>query len=84
MYEQTKKAARTASLATALILAVGCASSEQSRPTHYWESTVSKRTYHQDHDTCGAPDPSTFDADSAGYQEYRDCMISKGYTLRSY
>jgi hypothetical protein len=73
---------KTLLAASAVLFVFGCASSE-SKPTHYWESTVSKSTYHQDNEVCGDME-SKFDADSASFEVYRDCMISKGYTLRHY
>ena len=79
---RTNTGLKTLLAATAMLLAFGCASTE-SKPTHYWESTVSKRTYDQDNLSCGAM-ASEFDADSASFQDYRECMVSKGYTLRNY
>jgi hypothetical protein len=73
---------KTLLAASAMLFVFGCASSE-SKPTHYWESTVSKSTYKQDNEVCGDME-SKFDAESTSFETYRDCMISKGYTLRNY
>ena len=59
------------------------------RPTHYWESSVSKRTYHQDNTACHSDEETgrpaaEFDPSSPSFQDYRACMIEKGYTLRTY
>ena len=69
----------------------GCASTPSAtpaRPTHYWESNVSSKQYDADNAACaertkvdanGQLDPS-----STSFEAYRDCMISEGYSLRTY
>ena len=56
--------------------------------THYWQSEVSTQTYNRDNTVCQRTTDSTssgeLDPNSLSFQAYRDCMIEKGYTLRTY
>ena len=69
---------------------VGCTTTDAPAPTHYWENnqaTTSKQ-YQSDDEACqGADDAATADVFSAADQsfaDYRECMISRGYVLRTY
>lgn len=82
---------KTLCLIAAAIFAAGCASSQTTNsaaPTHYWEAAVPQHTYNRDNQTCktetGETSSAAFEGDSLSFQKYRDCMIEKGYTLRTY
>lgn len=71
--------------------AAGCAAQPAEKPTHYWESkTASSLDYRKDQSACKqVADLETANGDgyvedSASFEDYRQCMISRGYTLRSY
>ena len=91
---QSKKTKLIKSLSglAAAFFVVGCASTEPTTanagPTHYWDADVPAETYTRDNVTCQrATDSSSteaFETDSMSFQAYRDCMITKGYTLRNY
>lgn len=77
--------------AAAVALVAGCASTPQTQPTHYWQSTSNapKNQYRMDNMACQADaqadiGATTFEPDSPSFDNYRDCMISRGYTLRQY
>ncbi|MGD8416808.1 MAG: hypothetical protein PVH91_07110 [Pseudomonadales bacterium] len=84
-------------LASALPLALGgCAASSQhtqtgqtqTAATHYWESTASSKQYNADNAACEQKTKvdaeGKLDPNSTSFQAYRDCMISQGYSLRTY
>ena len=69
----------------------GCASTTpepRSKATHYWESDVSSKQYNADHAACEAKThvnaDGQLDPNSTSFEAYRDCMISEGYSLRTY
>ena len=67
---------------------VGCASVDHSAPTHSWysdEATTSE--YRLDNYGCLNDSGSTenrFEKESEQFSEYKECMLSKGYALRTY
>lgn len=71
-------------------LFAACAASPREHPTHYWQADKAKtaREYRIDNGTCNeefaidenAPLPT----ESPSFAAYRNCMIEKGYVLRSY
>jgi len=69
---------------------LGCAATSTSKspaPTHYWEADVPQHTYNRDNQTCQSQtgeNGKSFEGDSLSFQKYRNCMIEKGYTLRTY
>ncbi len=86
---------KTAVFLVAGILAAGlggCATTKSdstaSRPTHYWESSKSAKQYSADNAACEAQTKvnadGQLDPNSASFEAYRDCMISEGYSLRTY
>jgi len=70
----------------------GCASTPSSetasRPTHYWDAKVPEKQYNADNAACAAKTnvkaDGQLDPNSASFEAYRDCMISEGYSLRTY
>lgn len=71
--------------------AAGCATQPAEKPTHYWESkTASSLDYRKDQSACEqaadleAANGDGYVEDSASFEDYRQCMISRGYTLRTY
>ncbi|MGE0622698.1 MAG: hypothetical protein AB7I04_23985 [Pseudomonadales bacterium] len=70
----------------------GCASTTTSdakaRPTHYWEANVPAKQYNADNAACEAKTQTRadgqLDPNSPSFEAYRDCMISEGYSLRTY
>lgn len=70
----------------------GCAStptqSASVRPTHYWEANVPAKQYNADNAACEAKTHvqanGQLDPNSPSFEAYRDCMISEGYSLRTY
>lgn len=71
-----------------ILTVVGCASSNAPAPTHYWEGASSKPSHQYKADEYGCRGSSEaageLSAGSAEFAAYRDCMISKGYVLRTY
>ena len=67
-----------------------CTSDIQSRATHYWQAETAKteRDYKIDHGACSREhridDAEAMPADSISFDAYRDCMVAKGYVLRTY
>ncbi len=58
--------------------------------THFWQAETAKteRDYKRDQSRCAqnhqvAPDEA-MPADSLSFERYRNCMIEKGYVLRTY
>ena len=83
----------SAATGLSLMLAMsGCATTsppvESDAATHYWESSASTREYKADHSVCEQKSlvdaDGKLDPDSTSFSAYRDCMISEGYTLRTY
>ena len=78
---------KTVALVCAVLVA---ACSAQPRPdaTHYWESDEASHTrYNSDNSACAAEgkvQAGIFDASSPSFEDYKDCMISRGYVLRTY
>ena len=69
----------------------GCASTESNhvaKPTHYWESSAPAKQYNADNAACAAKTQvkadGQLDPNSTSFEAYRDCMISEGYSLRTY
>lgn len=76
-------------LASAVVLITGCASAGQTKPTHYWDAAAKPESrYQSDNSACeaanGAMAANPMVADSGAFQAYRDCMIERGYVLRTY
>jgi hypothetical protein len=79
--------------AAAAVLAVfaGCASAPEPDATHYWESSAkaSENRYRVDNLACQASTQANqataaFEPGSESFDDYRECMISRGYVLRQY
>ena len=73
-----------------LVLATGCSTTPTQKPTHYWEGAQAKpeHQYKADEHACqGASELDTtgeITAASAAFDAYKDCMITRGYVLRTY
>jgi hypothetical protein len=79
----------SALVAFAVVLTGGCASSSQTKPTHYWDAAAKPETkYQSDNSACesanGAEASNPMLADSGAFQAYKDCMVERGYVLRTY
>ena len=67
-----------------------CANSVQSRAPHYWQAETAKteRDYKIDRGACsrqhGIDDAEAMPSDSISFEAYRDCMVARGYVLRTY
>lgn len=75
--------------AFAIVLITGCASSGQTKPTHYWDAAAKPESkYNSDNSACesanGTEVSNPMQADSGAFQAYKDCMIERGYVLRTY
>jgi len=75
-------------LASVAVLATGCAS-PQTKPTHYWDAAAKPESrYQSDNSACeaahGAQASNPMLADSGAFQSYKDCMVERGYVLRTY
>ena len=73
----------------AVVLTTGCASSTQTKPTHYWDAAAKPETkYQSDNSACeaanGAEASNPMLAESGAFQAYKDCMVERGYVLRTY
>jgi hypothetical protein len=81
---------RTLIAAALLAVVAGCASAPSAQPTHYWESSkADDNRYRADNVSCqkSAPDGATaaaFEPGSPSFEQYRDCMVNRGYVLRQY
>lgn len=67
----------------------GCAATPEQKPTHYWDAKATPRSqYQSDNAACeaanGAESANPMLAKSGEFQAYKDCMISRGYVLRTY
>ena len=76
-------------LVAGFVLMAGCASTTERKPTHRWEAAAkSERTYEADNASCesanGTHASNPMLADSDSFQAYKDCMLSRGYVLRTY
>ena len=77
-------------LAGALTLVfAGCAATSSKQPTHYWDAKAKPESrYQADNQACeaanGAEASNPMLAGSGEFQAYKDCMISRGYVLRTY
>jgi hypothetical protein len=72
-----------------VLVAGGCAVTPNQKPTHYWDAKAKPESqYQQDNAACesqnGAESSNPMLAKSGAFQAYRDCMISRGYVLRTY
>ena len=71
-------------------LTVACATESSLQATHYWQTKEAKteRDYKIDNGTCqdntGIEQPTTMQSESPSFEAYRDCMVEKGYVLRTY
>ena len=71
-------------------IAGGCAATAEQAPTHYWDAADAKtqRDYRSDDAQCatsnGAESQGEMSLSSDSFQAYRDCMIGRGYVLRTY
>ncbi len=79
----------SALVAVAVVLTTGCASSSQTKPTHYWDAAAKpETTYQSDNSACesanGAEASNPMLAESGAFQLYKDCMVERGYVLRTY
>lgn len=76
-------------VASAVVLMAGCAASGQVKPTHYWDAAAKPESkYQSDNSACetanGAEASNPMVADSGAFQAYKDCMVERGYVLRTY
>lgn len=75
--------------ATLLALVAGCAATSDRKPTHYWDAKAKPATEYQDDNAAcemanGAQASNPMLARSGEFQAYKDCMVSRGYVLRTY
>lgn len=72
------------------LLVAACASAPREQPTHYWQAEKAKteRDYRMDNGACheqlGMDEANAMDHESTSFEAYSNCMIEKGYVLRSY
>jgi hypothetical protein len=76
-------------LTSVLLLSAGCASNTERQPTHYWDAaTKSESKYSADNASCeaanGAEASNPMLAEDGAFQAYKECMLSRGYVLRTY
>lgn len=90
MFQKTRSVRSVVLWSAALLLMLGaCASAPNQKPTHYWDAKAKPQSeYQQDNAACesqnGAESSNPMLAKSGAFQAYRDCMISRGYVLRTY
>lgn len=90
MVQAIRSGAHRAMIASVLVLLFsGCAATSSQKPTHYWDAKAKPESrYQADNEACesanGAEASNPMLADSGAFQAYRECMISKGYVLRTY
>lgn len=71
-------------------LLAACAAAPSAQATHYWQAEKAKteREYSIDHGACheqyGTGDSNPMRPASPSFEAYRQCMVEKGYVLRSY
>lgn len=77
--------------AVAVAVLAGCASAPATQPTHYWESSkaATENRYRVDNLACqtesqSAQGSAQLDPSSPSFDNYRECMVSRGYVLRQY
>jgi hypothetical protein len=73
----------------AVLVMAGCAANADRKPTHYWDAKVKPTAvYQEDNAACesanGAQSSNPMLAKSGEFQAYKDCMVSRGYVLRTY
>ena len=80
-----------AAAGSACLLIGACALDPGATPTHYWTSEKDQTTtqYKRDNFQCeeyarGQGDAQDVMLAGASFESYRDCMISRGYVLRTY
>ena len=83
------KVALTGLCAGLCLIASGCTSDPSVTPTHYWTSqeSNSQSEYNRDNAQCGANADLQDDRSllmDASFDSYRECMIERGYVLRTY
>ena len=84
------KPAKVLATAMAAFFIVGCSATDAPSPTHYWENnqaTTTKRYQSDDHackGSVGVDSAEIFAAADQSFADYRECMISRGYVLRTY
>ena len=67
-----------------------CSTSPVETPTHYWQAKEAKteRDYKIDHGTCheqfGIEEHTPLLTESPSFEAYSNCMVEKGYVLRTY
>ena len=72
------------------ILFAACATESPLQATHFWQAKEAKtqRDYKIDNGNCqdsnGIKQPATMQQESPSFEAYRDCMVEKGYVLRTY
>lgn len=74
---------------TLVLMIAGCAATSEKKPTHYWDAKAKPQSrYQEDNQSCesanGAESSNPMLAKSGEFQAYKDCMLSKGYVLRTY
>ncbi len=82
---------KTLAAAAAMAIVAGCAAApapQNEQATHYWESAkkASESRYRVDNMACQAQTQTEqgsamFDPNTESFDDYRDCMISRGYVL---
>ena len=72
------------------VLFFACATRPQDHPTHHWQAEKAKteREYRIDNGACheqfGIDETTPMPFESPSFEAYRNCMIEKGYVLRSH
>ena len=72
------------------MLIAACATETSLQATHYWQAQEAKteRDYKVDNGDCrhitGLEEPEAMQSESPSFEAYRDCMVEKGYVLRTY
>lgn len=71
-------------------LVAACATAPIESPTHYWQAKAAKteRDYRIDNSACheqfGIDNDSPLLTESPSFEAYSQCMVEKGYVLRTY
>ncbi len=71
-------------------LFMACAMESTLQATHYWQAKNAKteRDYKIDNGNCqdvtGIEQIAAMQTESPSFEAYRDCMVEKGYVLRTY
>ena len=89
--EMKTKSLKILSIFACGLLLSACAATQTEGPTHYWDGVGSAKTqsdYRSDNLACSgqsqADSGAAMDTDSLSFENYRDCMVEKGYVLRTY